>query len=88
MNDEMVLKWLIKDANQNAERYYDVDVWQRDLKDLLSEINSRRNIALPSVITSKGMANEEEIISILKDNFKNNVSNISLILNYLYPKKN
>jgi len=87
MNDELILKWLIKDANQNAERCYNVDAWQRDLKDLLSGINSGRYIALPPAITSKDMVDEEEIISILNYNFKNNVSNISMILNYLYPQK-
>jgi len=87
MNDELVLKWLIEDAHQNAERYYNVDVWQRDLKVLLSGINSGRDIPLPPVITSNEMVDEDDVISTLNDNFKNNVSNISLILNYLYPQK-
>jgi hypothetical protein len=87
MNAEVVLKWLIEDANKNAERFYNVDVWQRDLNDLISEINSRRNISLPNAIISKYMVDEEEIISILNDKYKNNISNISLILNYIYPEQ-
>lgn len=87
MNAEQILNWLIEDANQHAEGIY-VDVWQRDLRELLSGINSGRNINLHSAITSKNV-DEDEIISLLNMNvnFKNKISNTSLILNYLYPDK-
>ncbi len=87
MNDELILNWLIEDVKRNAERCYDVDVWKRDLKVLLSGINSGRDISLPLVVTSKDIVDEGAVISILKETFKNNISNISLTLNYLYPQK-
>ena len=87
MNAELILKWMIENTNQNAERIYNVDVWQRDLEDMLSGINSGRMVTLPSSIISRDNKDEDNVISILNKTFKNNITNISLVLNYLYPKK-
>lgn len=86
MNDEQILFWLVDDAKQNAEKVY-LDVWQNELENLLSGINSGRDIILPSSISSKNLPEENKVISILKESFKNKLSNISLVLNYFYPEK-
>lgn len=86
MNGEYVLNWLIEDADRNANEIYP-DIWQYKLEDCLYELNSRRDIDLPQDISLNDLPKEEKAISILRESFKNNISKISLVLNYIYPEK-
>jgi len=86
MNGEQILNWLIEDTNKNADDYYP-DLWELKLEDYLYELNSRRDINVPQGLYSDNLPSEEEVISILNEAFKNKISLISLILNYLYPEK-
>jgi hypothetical protein len=86
MNGEYILNWLIEDTERNANGIYP-DLWQYRLEDQLYELNSRSDINLPAGISLNNLPKEEDAISILQDNFKNKISFISLILNYIYPEK-
>jgi hypothetical protein len=86
MNSEYILNWLIEDTERNANDIYP-DLWQYRLEDQLYELNSRRDINLPAGISLNNLPKEEDAISILQDAFKNKISFISLILNYIYPEK-
>jgi len=86
MNGEHVISWLIEDADRNAEECYP-DIWEYKLEDHLYELNSRRDIDLPSGISPNSPPSENKAISILKETFKNKISLITLVLNYLYPEK-
>ena len=86
MNGEYVLNWLIEDADRNANEIYP-DIWQYKLEDCLYKLNSRRDIDLPQDISLNDLPKEEKAISILREAFKNNISKISLVLNYIYPEK-
>jgi hypothetical protein len=86
MNGEQILNWLIDDTNKNANDCYP-DIWEYKLEDFLYELNSRRDIKVPQGLSLDSLPNEEKVISILNETFKNKISLISFILNYLYPEK-
>lgn len=87
MNGQHVLNWLIEDAERSADDHYP-DVWENEIEDLLFELNSRRIIKdIPKFILANNPPSERKAISILRDAFKNDISKISLVLNYYYPEK-
>ena len=96
MNSIYIVNLLLENAERFSSEFYeesyayDLDI---GIKDLLLELNNRRPLNIPpdfnNTIQSFKMDDYEEnrLKSYLRDILKNDISSISLILNYLYPEK-
>jgi len=78
MNKQVILSWLLKEAEEHEARYRSTST----IEAALVELNNRREIALPVSIPG----NPEEAISLLREHFKDNVTLVSLVLNHRFPK--
>ena len=96
MNGLYVLESLLEDAERYATEFYDGQYSSRfSIEDKLLELNSRRPLHLPNDFyktvkdsSSEGAhAQEIELISYLRESFKNNITFISLVLNHVFPEK-
>ena len=96
MNGLQVLSWLVEDAERHATEFYNNSYsYNLSIEDKLLELNSRRPLNLPDHlfnilkhVNSKTTPTEEmELISFLRELFGNDITFISLILNYMFPEK-
>jgi hypothetical protein len=78
MNKQVILSWLLKEAEEHESLYQP----RTNLKEALKELNNRREVALPASIPST----PEEAIPLLRKHFKDNVTLVSLVLNHHFPK--
>jgi hypothetical protein len=87
VNESLVLDWLLYDAERNADRYYDelqeISLQGSGLREVLYELNNRREIALPSSLPKI----PGKMIPVLREHFNDNVTFISLVLNHHFPEK-
>jgi hypothetical protein len=82
MNKELLLKWLISDAEKQAPRYVGYRR-EADLKKCLYELNNRRRIELPSPLPK----DPEAMLRVLEQHFDRRVSFVSLVLNHHFPDR-
>jgi hypothetical protein len=96
MNSIYVVNLLLENAERFSSEFYDGSyAYDLDtgIKDLLLELNNRRPLNIPpdfnNAIQSFKLDDNEEnkLTSYIRNTFKNDISSISLILNYLYPEK-
>lgn len=96
MNGLHVLNLLLDNAEQYSSEFYGGSYAydpKTGIDDLLLELNNRRPLQLQpdfaEIIKTfrKNNTNEELIVSYLRNIFKNDISSISLVLNYLRPEK-
>lgn len=96
MNGQELLAMLLDDAEKNAVEFYDSFSYNlnRNIEDKFHELNSRRPIKnMPTDFYDKINLSrntniaETEHISYLRELFKENITFISLALNYIYPYK-
>lgn len=82
MNKLLLLHWLLEDVEKYAEKQYG---WHKKVKlsEDLYELNTRRDIVLPSSLPKT----PGKMISVLREHFKDNVTFISLVLNHYFPEK-
>lgn len=82
MNKELLLKWLISDAEKEAPRY--LKYRQRvTLKECLYELNNRRAVDLPSSLPK----DPEAMLHTLDERFDGRVSFVSLVLSHHFPDR-
>ena len=84
MNKYLLFDWLLQDLERNLDTYYNSEaIKEFKLEDASYEINNRREIALPPTLPKT----PEKMIPILREHFKENVTFISLVLNYYFPEQ-
>lgn len=84
MNKYLLLNWLLEDLERNVNHYYNSNaIKEFKLEDALYAINSRREVLLPPSLPKS----PEKMIPTLREHFKDNVTFISLVLNYYFPEK-
>lgn len=79
----------MKEAEEKAKEYYaEYCPYDKkyEIKELLYELNNRRELKLPPKFSYNLKGDEDEIISFLRETLKNNTTFISLVLNQLFPK--
>jgi Phage integrase, N-terminal SAM-like domain len=96
-NYSFAIKCYYKMLGNDAEFYdsYFHCNTQANINDILLELNSRRPLPLPEkfndviekFLNRDKRIDEEKVISYLKDLFKNDITFISAVLNYIYPEK-
>ena len=96
MNGLHVLNLLLDNAEQYSSEFYGESYaydTNTGIDDLLLELNNRRPLQLQpdfaEIIKTfrKDNTNDDLIVSYLRNIFKNDISSISLVLNYLRPEK-
>jgi len=96
MNGLHVLNLLLDNAEQYSSEFYGGSYAydpNTGIDDLLLELNNRRPLQIQpdfaEIIKTfrKDNTNDELIVSYLRNIFKNDISSISLVLNYLHPEK-
>lgn len=101
MNGLHILNWLLEDSERNATEFYNGAFpynSNAELEDMLLELNSRRHLLLSKAFydtikkssknhNSRNHHNDNKINSYVKEVFKNNITMISLVLNYIYPER-
>lgn len=82
MNKDQLLQWLKDDAKQHPLIHE--GRWSRAaLRNTLWEINNRRKVTLPDSLPESA----EQMISAMREHFKDNVSLISLVLSHHFPEQ-
>jgi len=79
----MVLEWLSVLADVSCEDYVSHISDTDNLEDILFQVNSRKDISLPPSLPVKS----DQMIPVLREHFKDNVTLISLVLSHYYPTK-
>lgn len=80
MNKDQINNWLLEDTRKYADKYYGGR--KSNVKKDLFEINSRKEIELPSLLPK----DKGRMVSVLRKHFKGNVSIISFVLNHYFPE--
>lgn len=80
MNNQQILNWLMEDAEKYADEYYGFQ--EENLEEKLYSLNGRNKLELPSSLPKA----KDEMISILRKHFNDNVNIISLVLNHYFPE--
>ncbi len=84
MNKNLLLSWLLEDLEKNLDSYYDTEaIKELSLEDALYWINNQKEVVLPPSLPNT----PEQMIPPLRTHFKDNVTFISLILNYYFPEQ-
>jgi hypothetical protein len=94
MNGLHILSLLTEDAEKYSKEFYD-EFYKSNpsIEDMLNELNSRRALNLPNDfyeminISKADHMQETDLISYLRETFKNNITFISLVLNQLFPER-
>jgi hypothetical protein len=97
MNGLYILSWLIEDAESNGSEFYNgihAHNPNPSIKDMLLELNNRKPLQLSEQFFDtinkslvKGDASDEEnLISSIKNVFKNDIISISLVLTIYFLK--
>jgi hypothetical protein len=82
MNKFLLLRWVLEDVEDYADKQYE---WHKkvELEEDLHELNTRRDITLPTSLPKT----PEKMLPVLRKHFKDNVTFISLVLNHYFPEK-
>lgn len=80
MDNQQILSWLLKDAEKYADEYYSFQ--EENLEEKLYHLNRRNKIDLPSSLPKA----KDELISVLRRHFNDDVNSISLVLNHYFPE--
>lgn len=86
MNKEILLQWILEDAEKNHHHYTFEDGSEDKLDDVLREdlrSLAKRDVMLPRSIPS----NPDKVIPILRSHFKDNVTLISRVLNHYFSDR-
>ena len=84
MNKAIVLHLLLQQIDQyQVEEEKAIIEPESDLQEILFELNNRRPIVLPPLLSDK----PDEMIPVLREHFKDNVTLISLILHHHFPQE-
>lgn len=82
MNKYLLFEWILNDLEKNLENYYPAKTIENlKLEDVLFELNNRKLVDLPLSLPQT----PEEMIPILREHFKDDVTRISLLLNHHFP---
>ena len=73
---------ILSDLDAHVDAYYPPDeVWYESVKDALWELNNRRAVEPPSSVPE----DREKAVAHVREHFKDDVTNTSLVLNHLFP---
>lgn len=82
MNKNLLLAFLLDDVARYANATYPMPE-RIKLEDILCELNTRREITLPSSLPKT----PEKMLTVLRKHFKDNVTFISFVLNHYFPEQ-